>query len=79
VLKQEVLAAVPGVEDVHHVHAWSLTQDRIMVTLHARVSEAAQGDHITSAIKTFLRQRHGIEHATVEIEREACADEIRAC
>ena len=29
----------PGVEDIHHVHAWSLTQDKPMVTLHARISD----------------------------------------
>jgi cobalt-zinc-cadmium efflux system protein len=75
-LKVELAAAIPAVVDVHHVHAWSLTQNRTMMTLHARVLEHTRGDQVTAAIKTFLRERYGIEHATVEIEREACADTV---
>jgi len=72
------LAAIPGVEDVHHVHAWSLTQDKPLVTLHARIAEAAGADdaaRIAATIKAHLLRRHGIDHATVEIERGVCADE----
>ncbi len=67
-------AAIPDVEDVHHVHAWSITQERPMVTLHARVCETADIDRTVVAIKARLRARFGIDHATVEIERGDCAD-----
>ena len=30
-LREDLMAAVPGVEDIHHVHAWSLTQNKPMV------------------------------------------------
>ena len=40
-MRNDLAANVEGVEDVHHVHAWSLTQERPMVTLHARIAEAA--------------------------------------
>jgi len=78
-LREELMAAVPGVEDIHHVHAWSLTQDRPMVTLHARVADVHDGDRAASAIKALLRTRYGVDHATVEIECAACADVHRAC
>jgi cobalt-zinc-cadmium efflux system protein len=61
------------------VHAWSLTQERPMVTLHARIAEAAEageGARISAAIKAHLRHRYGISHATVEIEHGQCADEV---
>ena len=67
-LREELMAAVPGVEDIHHVHAWSLTQDKPMITLHARIADVHGGDRIASAIKGVLRQRYGVDHATVEIE-----------
>ena len=76
-MRNDIAAAIPGVEDVHHVHAWSLTQERPMVTLHARISESAgagEAARLSAAIKAHLRARYGITHATVEIEHGECAD-----
>ena len=67
-------AAVPGVEDVHHVHAWSLTQDKPMLTLHARIADLSDSERVTLAIRARLRERFGVDHATVEIECVTCAD-----
>jgi cobalt-zinc-cadmium efflux system protein len=78
-LREELMLAVPGVEDIHHVHAWSLTQNKPMVTLHARVADIRGGDRIASAIKRELHDRYGVDHATVEIECDACADGHRPC
>ena len=65
----DLQAAIADVEDVHHVHAWSITQERPMVTLHARICEGADIDRTVVAIKTRLKARFGVDHATVEIER----------
>ena len=76
-LRTDLIAAVPGVEDVHHVHAWSLTEDKRMVTLHARVAEtvgAADAARISAAIKAHLRDHYRIDHATVEVEGAVCGD-----
>ena len=35
-LSADLLANVPSVAEVHHVHAWSVTQEEVMVTLHVR-------------------------------------------
>ena len=45
-----------------------------MVTLHARICETADVDRTVVAIKTRLKARFGIDHATVEVERTGCAD-----
>ena len=65
---------VSDVENVHHVHAWSITQEKPMVTLHARICETADVDHAVLAIKQRLSTRFGVAHATVEVERTECAD-----
>ena len=70
----DLQAAIADVEDIHHVHAWSITQERPMVTLHARICATADVDRTVVAIKTRLKARFGIDHATVEIERTGCAD-----
>ena len=69
---------VPGVIDVHHVHVWSITQERRMVTLHACVNKGLQGDRMVKAIKQRLHTRFGLNHATVEIEHGECADAAEA-
>jgi cobalt-zinc-cadmium efflux system protein len=59
---------VPAVRDVHHVHAWMLTMERPLVTLHARVAAGVDQQAALSAIHQALADRFGIEHATVQIE-----------
>jgi cobalt-zinc-cadmium efflux system protein len=63
-----------GVRDVHHVHVWSITQERQMVTLHACIDETQDAESAVRRIKQRLKERFGLEHATVEIERDDCAD-----
>jgi len=70
----DLVANVKGVKDVHHVHVWSITQSRRMVTLHACIGEGEDSDLIVKNIKARLKERFGLDHATVEIERGACAD-----
>jgi cobalt-zinc-cadmium efflux system protein len=67
---------VPGVDDVHHVHVWSITQSRRMVTLHAVTGDAAQIDMVVKGVKARLKEKFNLDHATVEVECTACADSI---
>jgi len=71
----DLVANVKGVTSVHHVHVWSITQERRMVTLHACVAERANSDVVVKAVKHRLKEQFGLDHATVEIERGVCADE----
>jgi cobalt-zinc-cadmium efflux system protein len=75
-VQKDLETAIPDVLSIHHVHAWSLTEDRRLMTLHARVSCSAPPEKVAAAIKTRLKQRHGIVHATVEIEHSDCADAV---
>jgi cobalt-zinc-cadmium efflux system protein len=67
--------ALPYVLDVHHVHAWSISQERPMVTLHACVTENTDASVAVREIKRQLRQDFRITHATIEIEYGACGDD----
>jgi cobalt-zinc-cadmium efflux system protein len=66
---------IPDVEEIHHVHAWSISQERPMITLHARVREGTNTPAIVSAIKKTIATKYGIDHTTVEIEHDGCADD----
>jgi cobalt-zinc-cadmium efflux system protein len=73
-IEADLEANIPDIEGIHHVHAWSITQERPMITLHARLCEHGDADRAIHAIKSRLRERFGIAHATVEIELARCAD-----
>jgi cobalt-zinc-cadmium efflux system protein len=70
----DLVASVKGVESVHHVHVWSITQERRMVTLHAHIGAAKDSDRLVRGIKKRLKTRFGLDHATIETERSECAD-----
>ena len=61
----EHLSHIEGVQDVHHVHVWSMDGYNNYATLHV----VAEGDahHIKHAIREELAE-HGIAHATLELE-----------
>jgi cobalt-zinc-cadmium efflux system protein len=77
-VKDDIRAALPYVLDVHHVHAWSISQERPMVTLHASVSTDTNSAVAVREIKRMLAQHFRITHATVEIEYGDCGDDPKA-
>ena len=58
---------INGLVRVHHIHAWSITQERPMATLQAQIAQTADAANVTNAIKKILHDRFGIEHITVEV------------
>ncbi len=56
----DLRAALPFVLDVHHVHAWSISQERPMVTLHACVAEDTDSELAVREIKRRLAQHFRI-------------------
>ncbi|HEX6997280.1 MAG TPA: cation diffusion facilitator family transporter [Gammaproteobacteria bacterium] len=74
-IKQDIERALPYVTDVHHVHAWSISQERPMVTLHACIELSKDSGAAVREIKHLLASHFAIAHATVEIEYGACVDE----
>jgi cobalt-zinc-cadmium efflux system protein len=73
-VERDLVASVPGVSSVHHVHVWSLNGERAMMTLHAVLSEDADRNSTLHAIQRRLRERFGVDHATVQLERHECPD-----
>jgi cobalt-zinc-cadmium efflux system protein len=78
-VQDDIRAALPFVIDVHHVHAWSISEERPMVTLHANVAVDTDSSHAVREIKRMLEQHFQIRHATIEIEYGACGDAHMAC
>ena len=73
-LRTALAAAVPGVRDVHHVHAWSLVPGRTIVTLHASIVSIADHDAVLHGLQRELAARFDIRHATIQLEHDRCTD-----
>jgi cobalt-zinc-cadmium efflux system protein len=69
-IEAELLGQIPGLTGVHHVHVWSMTGERPMVTLHANLAPGTQHREIISAIHVRLGERLNVEHTTVQVEDE---------
>jgi cobalt-zinc-cadmium efflux system protein len=68
------LAGLPNVRSIHHIHAWSLTGETPIVTLHADCEDGADRRLVLENVAGTLRRRFGIEHVTVQIEDGECVD-----
>jgi cobalt-zinc-cadmium efflux system protein len=73
------LDAQPSVEAVHHVHVWSLASETPALSAHVVLGgdewTLHDAQHEMDALKTMLRDRFGITHATLEVECHACEAE----
>lgn len=66
-LSRALVAEVPGLAAVRHVHVWSITSGRPVATLEIALAPGANALVVTQAVKAALRADYGIAHATVEI------------
>lgn len=73
-LEAELPRAIAGIRNIHHIHAWMLSPEKPMLTLHACIESDADADALTQQINAYLKQHHKIVHATVQIERGDCAE-----
>ena len=75
-LRDKLKSAVPQVADIHHVHVWSLTNERPIVTLHAVIVDGANPDQTLAEIHKALAELFGLRHATVQLELNNCPDSM---
>lgn len=62
-----IVEQIPAVARAHHIHAWSITQERPMITLEADVAPGTDVSAAKTLIKDLLEESFGMAHATVEI------------
>lgn len=78
-VRRAVSSEVDDIVEVHHLHAWSLTENKPLLTMHANVGERADTHQVVSRIKVVLLERFGIDHSTIQIECGECPDDEADC
>lgn len=78
-LRAELRHAVPEIADIHHLHAWSLTSEHPLLSLHVVLRATDHHEIVLQAVKSVLLHRYGIQHSVIQIETETSACPDGAC
>jgi cobalt-zinc-cadmium efflux system protein len=62
------LSGIAGVVNVHDLHVWTLTSDMEVATAHLMVATGTDTHGVLDQARTLLAERHGITHATLQVE-----------
>ncbi|MDD5507363.1 MAG: cation diffusion facilitator family transporter [Bacteroidales bacterium] len=74
------LESVPGIDNIHHVHIWNLTDQQVHFEGHVELVEnltVEQTESIRKQMKQILREKFRISHLTVQFEYRSCDDQER--
>lgn len=75
-IRERLIQVVPEVRAIHHVHVWGLTPQQLMLTMHVVLLEnAGDASPIVRRVKSILKSEFSINHSTIEVEVECCADD----
>ncbi len=66
------LAGLAGVLEVHELHVWSLASNAPALSAHLIVAAGTDIEALRRAANARLRESHGIDHNTLQIEHERC-------
>jgi cobalt-zinc-cadmium efflux system protein len=69
-----LLMKVPGVEDVHDIHAWTISSGIYALSAHLRVSDqpVSACSCIVKACEYQLETKYQIKHTTLQLEYKEC-------
>jgi cobalt-zinc-cadmium efflux system protein len=67
------LVGLPGVSGVHDLHIWGMSTTHVALTAHLVKPEIGNEDQLLRATCRELHDRFGIEHATLQLERNEAA------
>ncbi len=73
------LASLDGVDDVHDLHIWAMSTTETALTAHLVKPQISDDDAFLAHVAEELHDRFHIEHATLQLERDAHAAQCRSC
>lgn len=71
------ISTIGGVEGVHHVHVWNLTDQEIHFEGHIEVCDdikVSKGQLVIDEVQKMLSEKFGIQHITIQLEYNRCSN-----
>jgi cobalt-zinc-cadmium efflux system protein len=75
---EQAMTRVPGVRRVHDLHVWTLTSGREAMSAHVVVDDLRESERLIEALHAVLHARFGIDHTTIQLDREPPVLRIKA-
>ncbi len=71
---ETAIRTVPGVNDVHDLHVWSLGSESHALSCHISIADIppSESERILRAVKELLDRDFRIDHTTIQFEHEVC-------
>jgi cobalt-zinc-cadmium efflux system protein len=68
------IRAIPGVNDVHDLHVWSIGSDTHSLSCHVSIADmrASESENLLRQIRDELGSRFHIHHTTIQFEYAVC-------
>lgn len=70
-LRRSILK-IEGVVDIHELHVWAITSDKISLTAHVVIDKKYDCESVLPPVRRLLATQYGISHTTLQDEREKC-------
>jgi cobalt-zinc-cadmium efflux system protein len=67
----------PEIKNIHHIHAWRLSDTITHFQCHADVNKnitMSEADKIRNDLELILQKQFNIDHITIQLEFDVCAD-----
>ncbi len=73
--------SIDGVQGVHDLHVWSISENTRMLTAHIRTGDisVSAGSSLQNQINGILLHKYNIQHATLQLECEGCTPSLLYC
>jgi cobalt-zinc-cadmium efflux system protein len=71
------LKKIDGVQDIHHVHVWSLDENNINFEAHLNLENdvlVSLTSTIKESVEHILAEHYGVNHITIQFEYKCCED-----
>ncbi len=70
----EIIKNVPGVEDVHDIHIWTITSGIHALSAHLLIEDqqVSESGEIVETVNKDLAKYYDIRHTTLQLECESC-------
>jgi cobalt-zinc-cadmium efflux system protein len=65
---ERTIRETPGVAALHDLHAWTISEGFEAVTVHVVLDGSHHGTEVAREVRERIRERHGIDHVTVQPE-----------
>ena len=66
--EKTLAAELPEIAEAGHFHAWTLTDDSVVATVHVTPAPGVDPLALPALVSKWLKSRHDIDHVTVQVD-----------